>query len=153
MNYFISKTFPIVYRVKPPFITDYEVIFDTLFNEAFGTTEEEETKKTISRIFRLEKPNATIREMIEFINQLVAMKSIWKQEVELLFCAIFKIKEKIILQDPKWQIINGNYLGKYINKIVPNSELLQKNIAAITYGVSLDIAEQIPMRKYIELFY
>jgi hypothetical protein len=150
-KHFISKTFPIVYRVKPPFITDYEVIFDTLFNEAFGTTEEEETKKTISRIFRLEKPNATIREMIEFINQLVVMKSIWKQEVELLFCAIFKIKEKIILQDPKWQIINGNYLGKYINKIVPNSELLQKNIAAITYGVSLDIAEQIPMRKYIEL--
>ena len=150
-KHFISKTFPIVYRVKPPFITDYEVIFDTLFNEAFGTTEEEETKKTISRIFRLEKPNATIREMIEFINQLVVMKSIWKQEVELLFCAIFKIKEKIILQDPVSQILSGSYLEKYITKIVPNSELLQKNIAAITYGVSLDIAEQIPMRKYIEL--
>lgn len=150
-KHFISKTFPIVYRVKPPFITDYEVIFDTLFNEAFGTTEEEETKKTISRIFRLEKPNATIREMIEFINQLVVMKSIWKQEVELLFCAIFKIKEKIILQNPVSQILSGSYLEKYITKIVPNSELLQKNIAAITYGVSLDIAEQIPMRKYIEL--
>lgn len=150
-KHFINKTFPIVYRVKPPFITDYEVIFDTLFNEAFGTTEGEETKKTISRIFRLEKPNATIREMIEFINQLVVMKSIWKQEVELLFCAIFKIKEKIILQNPEWQIITGNYLGKYINKIVSNNELLQKNIAAITYGVSLDIAEQIPMKKYIEL--
>mgnify|MGYP000930565832 CR=1 FL=1 len=149
-KHFISKTFPIVYRVKPPFITDYEVIFDTLFNEAFGTTEEEETKKTISRIFRLEKPNATIREMIEFINQLVVMKSIWKQEIELLFCAIFKIKEKIILQDPVSQILSGNYLEKYITKIVPNSELLQKNIAAITYGVSLDIAEQIPMVIYIE---
>jgi KAP family P-loop domain protein len=150
-KHFINKTFPIVYRVKPPFITDYEVIFDTLFNEAFGTTEEEETKKSISRIFRLEKPNATIREMIEFINQLVVMKSIWKQEVELLFCAIFKIKEKIILQNPVSQILSGSYLEKYITKIVPNSELLQKNIAAITYGVSLDIAEQIPMRKYIEL--
>jgi hypothetical protein len=77
------------------------------------------------------------------------MKSIWKQEVELLFCAIFKIKEKIILQNPVSQILSGSYLEKYITKIVPNSELLQKNIAAITYGVSLDIAEQIPMRKYI----
>ncbi len=149
-KHFISKTFPIVYRVKPPFITDYEVIFDTLFNEAFGTTEEEETKKSISRIFRLEKPNATIREMIEFINQLVVMKSIWKQEVELLFCAIFKIKEKIILQNPVSQILSGNYLEKHITKIVPNSELLQKNIAAITYGVSLDIAEQIPMTIHIK---
>ena len=69
----------------------------------------------------------------------------------LCFCAIFKIKEKIILQNPVSQILSGSYLEKYITKIVPNSELLQKNIAAITYGVSLDIAEQIPMRKYIEL--
>ena len=149
-KHFISKTFPIVYRVTPPVITDYEIIFDTLFNEAFGTTEEEETKKNISRIFRLEKPDATIREMIEFINQLVAMKSIWKQEVELLFCAIFKIKEKIILQNPVEQILSGDYLGKYISDIVPNSDSLQKNIAAVTYGVSLDIAEQIPIKKYIE---
>ncbi|EMB22636.1 P-loop NTPase fold protein [Treponema denticola] len=149
-KHFISKTFPIVYRVTPPVITDYEIIFDTLFNEAFGTTEEEETKKNISRIFRLEKPDATIREMIEFINQLVAMKSIWKQEVELLFCAIFKIEEKIILQNPVEQILSGDYLGKYISDIVPNSDSLQKNIAAVTYGVSLDIAEQIPIKKYIE---
>ena len=149
-KHFISKTFPIVYRVTPPVITDYEIIFDTLFNEAFGTTEEEETKKNISRIFRLEKPDATIREMIEFINQLVAMKSIWKQEVELLFCAIFKIKEKLILQNPVEQILSGDYLGKYISDIVPNSDSLQKNIAAVTYGVSLDIAEQIPIKKYIE---
>jgi len=149
-KHFISKTFPIVYRVTPPVITDYEIIFDTLFNEAFGTTEEEETKKNISRIFRLEKPNATIREMIEFINQLVAMKSIWKQEVALLFCAIFKIKEEMILQNPVEQILSGDYLGKYISDIVPNSDSLQKNIAAVTYGVSLDIAEQIPIRRYIE---
>lgn len=149
-KHFISKTFPIVYRVTPPVITDYEIIFDTLFNEAFGTTEEEETKKNISRIFRLEKPDATIREMIEFINQLVAMKSIWKQEVELLFCAIFKIKEKLILQNPVEQILSGDYLGKYISDIVPNNDSLQKNIAAVTYGVSLDIAEQIPIKKYIE---
>ncbi len=149
-KHFISKTFPIVYRVTLPVITDYEIIFDTLFNEAFGTTEGEETKKNISRIFRLEKPDVTIREMIEFINQLVAMKSIWKQEVELLFCAIFKIKEKIILQNPVEQILSGDYLGKYISDIVPNSDSLQKNIAAVTYGVSLDIAEQIPIKKYIE---
>ena len=149
-KHFISKTFSIVYRVTPPVITDYEIIFDTLFNEAFGTTEDEEVKKNISRIFRLEKPNATIREMIEFINQLVAMKSIWKQEVALLFCAIFKIKEEMILQNPVEQILSGDYLGKYISDIVPNSDSVQKNIAAVTYGVSLDIAEQIPIRRYIE---
>lgn len=149
-KHFISKTFPVVYRVTFPVITDYEIIFDALFNEAFGTTEEKETQKNIFRIFRLEKPDATIREMIEFINHLAAMKSIWKQEVELLFCAIFKIKEEMILQNPVEQILSGDYLGKYISDIVPNSDSLQKNIAAVTYGVPLDIAEQIPIKKYIE---
>jgi len=78
------------------------------------------------------------------------MKSIWKQEVALLFCAIFKIKEEMILQNPVEQILSGDYLGKYISDIVPNSDSVQKNIAAVTYGVSLDIAEQIPIRRYIE---
>ena len=167
-KHFINKTFPIVYRVKPPFITDYEVIFDTLFNEAFGTTEEEETKKSISRIFRLEKPNATIREMIEFINSLVTLKQIWKSEIDLLFCAVFKIKEKEIIENSFFEdkqpqnnqtsiknitieekILSGKYLG-HISNIVANDETLQTNIAALVYGVSKDFAIQIPMKKYIE---
>ena len=53
-KHFISKTFPIVYRVTPPVITDYEIIFDTLFYEAFGTTEDEEVKK-IFRVFSVSK--------------------------------------------------------------------------------------------------
>lgn len=44
-KYFINKTFPIVYRVAPPVITDYQNIFDKLFHEAFGTIIKE--KKTI----------------------------------------------------------------------------------------------------------
>lgn len=46
-KYFINKTFPIVYRVAPPVITDYRSIFNKLFVEAFGETENE-AKETIS---------------------------------------------------------------------------------------------------------
>ena len=166
-KHFINKTFPIVYRVTPPVITDYKKIFEKMYNEAFGNTEET-YKQDIFRIFRLEKPNATIREMIEFINSLVTLKQIWKSEIDLLFCAVFKIKEKEIIENSFFEdkqpqnnqtsiknitieekILSGNYLG-HISNIVANDETLQTNIAALVYGVSKDFAIQIPMKKYIE---
>jgi len=148
-KYFISKTFPVVYSVKPPVITDFKKIFDVLFQEAFGTTETE-SQSDISRIFRLEKPNASIREIIEFINQLVSLKNIWMSEIGLKYIAVFSIKKDEIFKNPIQQILSGEYLGSYISKIVLNDETLQNNISALTYGVSLKDAEQIPMSKYID---
>ena len=148
-KHFISKTFPVVYRVTPPVITDYQTLLNTLYSQAFGETEEKD-KETIYRILRLEKPDATIREMIEFINSLVALKQIWKEGIDLLYCAVFKLKEDEITSDAVNQILSGNYLGNYLKTIIPNDEMLQTNIAALVYGVPKELAEQIPMIKYID---
>ena len=169
-KHFISKTFPVVYRVTPPVDTDYIKLFDDLYSQAFGGREEKD-KEMIYRILRLEKPTVTIREMIEFINSLVALKQIWKDEIDLLYCAIFKLKEKEIIDYPivdvysnrsgendsatrnatiEEEILSGYYLGHYLKNIVPNDETLQTNISALVYGVSKKLAEQIPMKKYIE---
>lgn len=170
-KHFISKTFPVVYRVTPPVITDYQKLFNNLYSQAFGETEEKNREK-IYRILRLEKPNDTIREMIEFINSLVALKQNWKEDIDLLYCAIFKLKENEIVCHPiveyiygdqhgethistkdatiEEEIISGYYLGNYLKNIIPNDETLQTNIAALVYGVSKDLAEQIPMIKYID---
>ena len=148
-KHFISKTFPVVYRVTPPVITDYQKLFNDLYSQAFGETEEED-KETIYRILRLEKPDATIREMIEFINSLVALKQIWKEDIDLLYCAVFKLKEDKITNGAVGQILSGEYLGDYLKNIIPNNEILQTNIAALVYGVPKKLAEQIPMIKYID---
>ena len=170
-KHFISKTFPVVYRVTPPVITDYKELFDNLYSQAFGETEEKNREK-IYRILRLEKPNATIREMIEFINSLVALKQIWREDIDLLYCAVFKLKENDIINHPiveyisveqdgethistkdatiEEEILSGYYLGDYIKNIIPNNETLQTNIAALVYGVPKKLAEQIPMIKYID---
>lgn len=169
-KHFISKTFPVVYRVTPPVITDYQKLFNNLYSQAFGETEEK-NRENIYRILRLEKPNATIREMIEFINSLVALKQIWKEDIDLLYCAVFKLKENDIINHPiveyisveqdgethistkdatiEEEILSGYYLGDYIKNIIPNDETLQTNISALVYGVSKNLAEQIPMIKYI----
>ena len=170
-KHFISKTFPIIYRVATPIDTDYKQLFNDLYSQAFGGTEEKD-KETIYRILRLEKPNATIREIIEFINALVALKQIWKEDIDLLYCAIFKLKEHDIVYHPivehvyeeqhgdthistkdatiEEEILSGYYLGNYLKTIIPNDEMLQTNIAALVYGISKELVEQIPMTKYIE---
>lgn len=170
-KHFISKTFPVVYSVTPPVITDYQKLFNDLYSQAFGETEEKD-KETIYRILRLEKPDATIRVMIEFINSLVALKQIWKEEIDLLYCAIFKLKENEIVNNPieehvfgdqhgethietqnitiEEEILSGYYLGDNLKYIIPNNETLQTNIAALVYGVPKKLAEQIPMIKYID---
>lgn len=148
-KHFISKTFPVVYSVTPPVITDYQKLFNDLYSQAFGETEEKD-KEAIYRILRLEKPDATIRVMIEFINSLVALKQIWKEDIDLLYCAVFKLKEDKITNGAVGQILSGEYLGDYLKNIIPNNETLQTNIAALVYGVPKKLAEQIPMIKYID---
>lgn len=150
-KYFISKTFPIVYRVTPPVITDFKKLFNKLFEEAFANTEGKQ-QDDINRIFRLENQNATVRETIEFINQLVALKNIWQSEIDILYIAIFTLKKDLLLSNLNIadQILSGDYLGNNIPKIVSNNEILQKNISSLVYGVSLDVSEQIPMSKYID---
>jgi len=148
-KYFISKTFPIVYRVTPPVITDFKKIFTTLYEEAFSKTEYE-NQEIISRMFRHENPIATVRDIIIFINQLVALKSIWHGEIDILYISIFVLRKNDLLKDVVNQILSGEYLGANISKIVLNDEILQKNISALTYGILPNDAEQIPISKYIE---
>jgi hypothetical protein len=148
-KYFISKTFPIVYRVTPPVITDFKNIFNTLFEEAFAETESE-NQEEINRIFRLENPTATIRDIIIFINHLVALKTIWKNEINILPMAIFIIKKDILLENPIDMILSGDYLDDNIKKIIANDDDFQKSISALVYGILPDEAEQIPISKYIE---
>jgi len=148
-KYFISKTFPIVYRVTPPVITDFKQLFNQLFEGAFGNTITQQDD--INRIYRLENSNATAREIIEFINQMVALKNIWQNEIDILYIAIFTLKkEELLKPNIAEQILSGEYLGNYIPSIVANDEILQMNISALVYGVTLNIAEQIPMSKYLD---
>jgi hypothetical protein len=148
-KHFISKTFPIVFRVTPPVITDAKKIFNDLFYEAFGNTEND-SRERINWMFRVENQNATIREMIYFINQLVSLKIEWHDSINIFEMAVFTLKKELILENPVEKILSGEYLGSNLSTIITNDANFQKNIAALVYGVSPDNAEQIPLSKYIE---
>ena len=146
-KYFINKTFPIVYRVAPPVITDYRNVFNKLFIEAFG--EENDSSETINRIFRLVYPNANVREIISFINEMVALRQEWDNEISIVNIALFCLKKDEILSNPVEQILSGEYL-KGIQTIINNDLRTQREISALVYGVDIEHARQIPLTKYIE---
>ena len=146
-KYFINKTFPIVYRVAPPVITDYRNVFNKLFIEAFG--EENDSSETINRIFRLVYPNANVREIISFINEMVALCQEWGNEISIINIALFCLKKAEILPNPVEQILSGEYLNG-IQTIINNDLRTQREISALVYGVDVEHARQIPLTKYIE---
>jgi hypothetical protein len=148
-KYFINKTFPIVYRVAPPVITDFKFVFNEYFKVAFEN-EKPNDRDEVNRIFRFERPDATVREIITFINELLVLKMIWREEIRLLHMAIFILKRDSLLKDPVNQILSGAYLDNNLMKIVTNNEDLQKHLSALIYGISPDEAEQIPLSKYID---
>lgn len=146
---FIKKTFPIVYRVAPPVITDYKIVFDKLFVEAFGTSVDFDSRETINRVFRIEKPSTNVRDIISFINEMVALKQEWGESISIENIALFCLEKEQILKDPVNEILSGSYLLN-TNSIIDNSIQLQSEMAALVYGVAVEHAQQIPLKKYIE---
>lgn len=93
---FINKTFPVVYTIPQPVITDYNKLFNKYFEDAFGT--EEHDQKHICQVFMLFHVNPNPRTVISFINELVAMRLQWPaMEYRLQNIALFILKKDGLL--------------------------------------------------------
>ena len=148
VNHFINKTFPVVYRVPPPILTDWRKLFSDNFDEAFGHSDNE-SKEIIQRMFGLVSKGITPRDIIAFINELVAIKLTWlNEDFPLIPMALFVLKKEEILIDPVESILSGNYL-KSLSKVINYDEEFQKYISALTYGIDYKLAEQVPLRQYL----
>ncbi|NVN96163.1 MAG: NTPase [Bacteroidetes bacterium] len=145
---FIIKTFPIIYRVSAPVLTDRKDIFYKFFDEAFGTTQDD-CKEEIQRIFSLIRINYTPRDIISFINELVSLKLTWINEIPLIPIAIFILRKEEILEDSvDDNILSKKYLGS-IEKNVDDTEELQNYISALVYGIDVISAAQIALKQYL----
>lgn len=145
-NYFIEKTFPMVYRIPDPIITDYRGVFDTLFEKAFGKRNEQET---INRCYRLKKPKPNMREIISFINKCVSLEHTWGNEINLTSIAVFVLNSDIILNERTDQtIIDGEYIGVF-GKIIEVNEELTTEISSLVYGVDKVQAAQLPLKNIV----
>ena len=145
-NYFIEKTFPVVYRIPDPIVTDYRGVFDKLFEKAFGKRGEQEI---INRCYRLKNNKPNMREIISFINKCVSLEHTWGEEIGLTSIAVFVLNsDKILNEGTDQTIIDGEYIGEF-GKIIEVNEELTTEISALVYGVDKIQAAQLPLKNIV----
>lgn len=147
-NYFIEKTFPVVYRIPAPIITDYRGVFKDLFNKAFGVREEQDL---INRCYRLKHPTPNMREMISFMNKCVSQCHTWEDEIRLTSIALFELNKDFIFKDnkPEEIIVSGEYVGEF-GSIIEIDENLPVEISSLVYGVPKKKSSQLPLKNLTE---
>lgn len=142
----IEKTFAVKFRVTPPIPTNWEVLFDELIIESFGENFSKEKSidfDYVKRIFdSYKKEIITPREIINFINELITIYSLHK-DINFKYLALFIVSKDRILNEPISAILNQDYLNPDIKIIFNEDNLLEKNIASITFGVPIEMSEEI----------
>lgn len=156
---FLQKTFPIVYQVPEPIVTDYKDVLDTLLKRAFSKKIHDQEYDIINRCYRLTNPEPNVREIIAFINELVQMYHTWNNEkIDIVSIAVYvlqkhnidngndensAISSELFILDKKYE---QNYVGALKSS---DSETMQRNIAALHYGVRPDKAYSITLKRVL----
>lgn len=147
---YIHKTFSIVFHVPPPVQSDWKKVIFTKFKEAFGFEPPPgQHIETIFDYYHLTDPKIKPRDIICYINDIVALKKIWKEEIEFKYLALFAVKRTQIMGNPFDSILSKNYLDT-LSLIFRDDPYLSTNIAALAFNVPKDIAVEILLKKPIE---
>jgi hypothetical protein len=146
---FINKTFPVIFRVAQPVLTDWQSFFNLKFTAAFGSFDHYETL-TVRKIFDLGQKTITPRNIIAFINEMVATSLTVEADISLRYIALFVLNKQVIQQDPVSQILNLTFIDNF-KGIFESDPKVADNIAAIVYNVPKSSASQIVLVREIEL--
>lgn len=142
---FIRKTFSMVYRVSPPVISDYNRLFNSYFKKAFG--EHAEISK-ISQVFRVLNPNPNPRDVIYFLNQMVAIVKVWDKKIPLADVALY-VCRKISRHRDKDSLdtyLLGEKMFENVSPLYVQKEKTKVNLTKIAYGLTEDdMAAELPM--------
>ena len=148
---FINKTFPVVYTVPQPVITDYNKLFNKYFEDAFGT--EEHDQKHICQVFMLFHVNPNPRTVISFVNELVAMRLQWPAtECRLQNIALFILKKDGLLYENNSLEENllSDVLFKDVSSFYPDQESVRTQLCQFAYGLhDKSLAGELPLRRLL----
>ena len=107
-------------------------------------------RSSIRNLYRTLRSDTTVREIIAFINELVALRLEWGEDISLLSMALFCLKKDEILEDPITITSSKNLINDCDHILSNNLSFIQKEIPALVYGVNIKFASQILLKHYIE---
>ena len=167
---FLDKTFPVIYRVPEPIVSDYKYVFEKMYREAFGATVDEDSLELISQCYRQTYPTPNVREIIRFVNSNVQLAKQWgNNSINPISRAIYELKSYDILRNPKVTtnlpggktelkatttdeyILANEYYRDYRQILMGNVQIstIRSDLAAMVYGIEPEKADQIIVKRYI----
>lgn len=150
---FIKKTFSMIYRVAPPVISDYELLFNSYFEEAFGKHKDE---SRISQIFRVLHPNPNPRDVIYFLNQMVSLVKMWNDAIPLGDIALYvcrKTRKDRGKRALDTYLLSGDIFND-VKALFGDLEKTKISLTKLAYGLREDkLAQEVPMRNYLRAYF
>lgn len=144
-NDYINKTFDIVFRVAPPILSSWKDFFKDKWKDAFPIYYDEiEYIKTI-QAYEVLRPKITPREIIAFINEVVALKLIDKS-IPDRYISIFVLNKEKIIENPLNALIDLSYLDGLEHSYKSDPDY-QKYITALSYQIEADRALEVVYRS------
>ncbi len=134
---YVNKTFDIVFRVTLPIMSDWKQFFENQWKKAFTNFYENELRLVIQAYEFLNR-RITPREIISFINEILAIKLL-DEKFKERYIAIFVLKKDEILKDPLLSITNLEYL-KGLKSFYQSDSEYAKQLTAIVYHIEIDNA-------------
>ena len=149
---FISKTFPITYRVPQPVITDYRKLFNTYFDEAFGPKVHD--KEHICQVFMHLNDQPNPRTVIQFVNELVAMHLQWSnKKYRLQNQALYILKKDYLFYQGKHletQLLSDKLFDK-ISPFYPDRDKVRTELCQYAYGLDDEkLANELPLHNELK---
>ena len=149
---FINKTFPIVFTVPKPVITDYRKLFKTFFEKAFGKGEHDE--EHICQVFMCLEESPNPRTVICFINELVALRLQWpNKKFRLQNLALYVLKKGYILHNKEKSLeekLLSNELFVKVNSFYPQTDSVRVQLCQFAYGIEdEELAGELPLRNVL----
>ena len=157
---FLQKTFPVIYKVPEPIVTDYKEVVNKLIHRAFGDKLQEPEYDIINRCYRLTYREPNVREIIAFINELVQIYHIWDSDkIDIVSMTVYVLQKQKIDSpqnehtslNSELYILDKEYEKDYIGALKScDSENMQRNIAALHYGVKPEKAYTIMQKRVLK---
>lgn len=146
-NDYINKTFDIVYRVAPPILSGWKVFLKDNWKKAIPTCSEQEYIK-MEQAYEVFRPDITPREILAFINEVVALKML-DDSIPDRYISVFVLNKETIIADPLKAVTNLEYL-KGVEYSYRNDNDFQKYITALAYQIKPENALEVVYKKELK---
>lgn len=143
---YTRKTIPVTISVGEPIVSDIRDLFDGLYEKAFGKNEE--NLDYIRALFAVTNEKHSIRDIIYFINSMVAVKRQF-EGFSMVSIALYVVMEDEIKEHPYKLLLTDSFASKYA-PVVPVTEDNRSEVAAIVYHVPKDNAMQVVYGNVID---